>query len=135
MNLTKRLKSIFSTHPIFNETAANSNKVLKGLKIEPKTKQIKFKEIKAGDLTISYDGDELVVGTKVFLYNKRSGLNELIKDGEYILNDNRVILVDGGIVKSIGIKEAKFRASKLNKTDIEKLEDLSRRLDMLNKKI
>lgn len=110
-------------------------------KIEPNIFRAEKVKIKLGQietengLTISYENGELMVGNKVYLYNKKTGLNELISDGEYILKNDQKIIVEGGKIKTIStIKKKIFKAIETGElTDEQKLYRLSERLDKLTK--
>jgi hypothetical protein len=105
--------------------------IFRALKVEVKFGQIDTEN----GLTISYENDELVVGGKVYLYNKKTGLNELISNGEYILKGGKTIVVEGGKIKSIStIKKKVFKAVEASKlTDEQILYRLSERINTLTK--
>lgn len=64
------------------------------------TNDVKFAEIKAGDLMISSPDEELVVGSEVFKTDE-DGNNVPLTDGDYTLDSGEVITVVAGKVEGI----------------------------------
>ena len=62
--------------------------------------EVKFAEIKAGDLMISSPDEELVVGSEVFTVDQ-DGNNIPLSDGDYTLDSGEVITVSAGKVEGI----------------------------------
>lgn len=64
------------------------------------TNEVKFAEIKAGDLLISTPDEELVVGSEVFTVDQ-DGNNVPLNDGEYTLDSGEIITVAAGKIEGI----------------------------------
>ena len=64
------------------------------------TNEVKFAEIKAGDLLISTPDEELVVGSEVFTVDQ-DGNNIPLNDGEYTLDSGEIITISAGKVEGI----------------------------------
>jgi hypothetical protein len=64
------------------------------------TNEVKFAEIKAGDLLISTPDEELVVGSEVFTVDQ-DGNNIPLNDGEYTLDSGEIITVAAGKIEGI----------------------------------
>lgn len=64
------------------------------------TNDVKFAEIKAGDLLISSPDEELAVGSEVFTIDEE-GNNIPLSDGEYTLDTGEIITVSAGKVEGI----------------------------------
>lgn len=64
------------------------------------TNDVKFAEIKAGDMMISSPDEELVVGSEVFKTDE-DGNNVPLTDGDYTLDSGEVITVVAGKVEGI----------------------------------
>jgi hypothetical protein len=64
------------------------------------TNEVKFAEIKAGDLMISTPDEELVVGSEVFTVDQ-DGNNVPLTDGEYTLDSGEIITVAAGKIEGI----------------------------------
>lgn len=64
------------------------------------TNEVKFAEIKAGDLMISTPDEELLVGSEVFTVDQ-DGNNIPLNDGEYTLDSGEIITVASGKVEGI----------------------------------
>jgi hypothetical protein len=62
--------------------------------------ELKFAEIKAGDMMISSPDEELVVGSEVFTVDD-AGNNVPLTDGDYTLDSGEVITVVAGKVEGI----------------------------------
>jgi hypothetical protein len=62
--------------------------------------EVKFAEIKAGDMMISSPDEELVVGSEVFTVDD-AGNNIPLTDGDYTLDSGEVITVVSGKVEGI----------------------------------
>lgn len=79
----------------------------------------KFAEIKAGDLMISTPDEELVVGSEVYTINA-DGVNEVLADGEYTLDNGVKIVVVGGKVEEMVAPEAESEVE----VEVEAAEDV-----------
>ena len=64
------------------------------------TNEVKFAEIKAGDLLISTPDEMLVVGSEVFTVDQ-DGNNIPLNDGEYTLDSGEIITVAAGKIEGI----------------------------------
>lgn len=64
------------------------------------TNEVKFAEIKAGDLMISTPDEILVVGSEVFTVDQ-DGNNVPLTDGEYTLDSGEIITISSGKVEGI----------------------------------
>lgn len=65
---------------------------------------LQFATIKTDKAVLEYDGEELTVGTEVFITDE-NGERKPAEDGEYITEDEKTIVVAGGKVTEILEKE------------------------------
>lgn len=63
-------------------------------------KEVKFTSVKAGELNIVSDDEELVVGSSVYIINEE-GVKVELGDGEYVLDNGVKISVEGGEIKAM----------------------------------
>jgi hypothetical protein len=73
------------------------------------TNEVKFAEIKAGDLMISSPDEELVIGSEVFVIDQ-DGNNVPLTDGDYTLDSGETISVSAGKVETIANAQPEVEA-------------------------
>jgi hypothetical protein len=81
----------------------DKNKLIENIKAQLKslmTSEVKFAEIKAGDLMITSQDEVLVVGSEVFTIDQ-DGNNIPLTDGDYTLDSGEVITVVSGKIEGI----------------------------------
>lgn len=81
----------------------DKNKLIENIKSQLKSlmsSEVKFAEIKAGDLMISSPDDELMIGSEVFTVDQ-DGNNIPLTDGEYTLDSGEKITVVAGKVEAM----------------------------------
>jgi len=81
----------------------DKNKLIENIKAQLKslmTSEVKFAEIKAGDLMITSQDEVLVVGSEVFTIDQ-DGNNIPLSDGDYTLDSGEVITVVSGKIEGI----------------------------------
>jgi len=86
--------------------------------------EVKFTEVKSGDLIISSSDEELLVGSEVFTIDQ-DGNNIPLGDGDYTLDSGETITVVNGVVEAIindEAPEAVEAADDKEKEDEEKVE-------------
>lgn len=86
----------------------DKSKLIENIKSQLKSlmsSEVKFAEVKAGDLMITSPDEELVVGSEVFKTDE-DGNNIPLTDGEYTLDSGEKITVVGGKVEGIVASEA-----------------------------
>jgi len=86
----------------------DKNKLIENIKSQLKSlmsNEVKFAQVKAGDLMISSPDDELEVGSEVFTIDS-SGNNIPLADGDYKLDSGDKITVANGVVEGIVNVEA-----------------------------
>ena len=84
------------------------------------TSEVKFAEIKAGDLMINCPDEECVVGSEVFTPDA-DGNNVPLADGDYTLDSGETISVVSGKVTAIAITETPVEAEV--EVEVEPTED------------
>lgn len=85
--------------------------------------EVKFAEIKAGDLMINTPDEEAVVGSEVFTPDA-DGNNVPLADGDYTLDSGETISVVAGKVTAIAISETPVEAAEEDvEVDVEPTED------------
>ena len=68
--------------------------------------EITLGSVKSGELDIQFEGDDMEVGTPLFVMNDEERVE--LPDGEYPIEDDKKIVVEGGMVASIEeVKEEK----------------------------
>jgi hypothetical protein len=86
----------------------NKSKLIEKIKLQLKeliSNEVKFVEVKAGDLMISSPDEELVVGSEVFTIDT-DGNNIPLSDGEYTLDSGVKIAVVAGKIEAMVTGEA-----------------------------
>jgi hypothetical protein len=86
----------------------DKNKLIENIKSQLKSlmsNEVKFAEVKAGDLMISSPDEELVVGSEVFTIDQ-DGNNIPLTDGDYTLDSGDKITVANGVIEGIVNAEA-----------------------------
>lgn len=81
----------------------DKNKLIENIKAQLKslmTNEVKFAEVKAGDLMITSQDEVLVVGSEVFTIDA-DGNNVPLSDGEYTLDSGEKISVVSGKIEAI----------------------------------
>lgn len=68
--------------------------------------EVEFATVKTDKAVLEYDGEELAVGTKVYVVDEETTERVAVEDGQYTTEDNKVIDVANGEVVSIEEKEA-----------------------------
>lgn len=68
--------------------------------------EVEFATIKTDKAVLEYDGEEIAVGTKVYVVDEETTERVAAEDGQYTTEDNKVIEVANGEVISIEEKEA-----------------------------
>ena len=68
--------------------------------------EVEFATIKTDKAVLEYDGEEIAVGTKVYVVDEETTERVAAEDGQYTTEDNKVIGVANGEVISIEEKEA-----------------------------
>lgn len=87
------------------------------------TSEVKFAEIKAGDLMINCPDEECVVGSEVFTPDA-DGNNVPLADGDYTLDSGETISVISGKVSAIAITETPVEAAEASvEVEVEPTED------------
>lgn len=84
----------------------DKTKLIENIKSQLKkliTNEIKFIEVKAGDIIITSQDEELLVGSEVFLVDA-DGNNVPLTDGSYTLDSGETLTVTGGKIEAI-VKE------------------------------
>ena len=84
---------------------------------EKEEKEVKFAEVKAGDLMISTPDEELTVGSEVMVLDEE-GVGNPLADGKYILDSGMEIVVEAGKVKEMMEKKEEEEESKVQ-IDVE----------------
>lgn len=90
----------------------NKAKLIEKIKEQLKaviSNEVKFAEVKAGDLLISSPDEELIVGSEVYTIDQ-DGMNIPLTDGDYTLDSGVKIKVVGGKVEAIVAAEAEVEA-------------------------
>lgn len=90
----------------------NKAKLIEKIKEQLKaviSNEVKFAEVKAGDLLISSPDEELIVGSEVYTIDQ-DGNNIPLSDGDYTLDSGVKINVVGGKVEAIVAAEAEVEA-------------------------
>ena len=90
----------------------NKAKLIEKIKEQLKaviSNEVKFAEVKAGDLLISSPDEELIVGSEVYTIDQ-DGNNIPLTDGDYTLDSGVKIKVVGGKVEAIVAAEAEVEA-------------------------
>ena len=81
----------------------DKNKLIENIKAQLKslmTNEVKFAEVKAGDLMITSQDETLVIGSEVFTIDQ-DGNNVPLTDGDYTLDSGEVITVVSGKIEGI----------------------------------
>ena len=81
----------------------DKNKLIENIKAQLKslmTNEVKFAEVKAGDLMITSQDEVLVVGSEVFTIDA-DGNNVPLSDGDYTLDSGEVITVVSGKIEGM----------------------------------
>jgi hypothetical protein len=81
----------------------DKNKLIENIKAQLKslmTSEVKFAEVKAGDLMITSQDEVLVVGSEVFTIDQ-DGNNVPLSDGDYTLDSGEVITVVSGKIEGM----------------------------------
>ena len=87
------------------------------------TNEVKFAEVKAGDLMISSADDMLVVGSEVFTVDE-DGNNVPLTDGDYTLDSGEIITVSSGKVEGIVASTPDTKADvKATEVEVEEPEE------------
>lgn len=68
--------------------------------------EVEFATLKTDKAVLEYDGEEIAVGTKVYVVDEETTERVAAEDGQYTTEDNKVIEVANGEVISIEEKEA-----------------------------
>jgi hypothetical protein len=90
----------------------NKAKLIERIKEQLKaviSNEVKFAEVKAGDLLISSPDEELIIGSEVYTIDQ-DGNNIPLTDGDYTLDSGVKINVVGGKVEAIVAAEAEVEA-------------------------
>jgi hypothetical protein len=106
----------------------DKSKLIENIKSQLKSlmsSEVKFAEVKAGDLMITSPDEELVVGSEVFKTDE-SGNNVPLTDGEYTLDSGEKIAVVGGKIEGIVASEAEGKEIEIEvKSEVEVDEEVS----------
>ena len=104
----------------------DKTKLIESIKSQLKSlmaSEVKFAEIKAGDLMINCPDEECVVGSEVFTPDA-DGNNVPLADGDYTLDSGETISVVAGKVTAIAISETPVEAAEEDvEVDVEPTED------------
>ena len=76
------------------------NEVLVSLGIVKEKEEIKFGSVMAGDVTIQFEGESLEIGAAVYVMQEDEKI--MLPDGEYPLDDGRVLVAVDGKAESVG---------------------------------
>lgn len=99
----------------------NKAKLIEKIKEQLKaviSNEVKFAEVKAGDLLISSPDEELIVGSEVYTIDQ-DGNNIPLSDGDYTLDSGVKIKVVGGKVEAIVAAEAEVEAEEIADAEVE----------------
>ena len=99
----------------------NKAKLIEKIKDQLKaimSSEVKFAEVKAGDLMISSPDEELIVGSEVYTIDQ-DGMNIPLTDGDYTLDSGVKIKVTSGKVEAIVAAEAEVEAEEEEEVDEE----------------
>jgi hypothetical protein len=99
----------------------NKAKLIERIKEQLKaviSNEVKFAEVKAGDLLISSPDEELIIGSEVYTIDQ-DGNNIPLTDGDYTLDSGVKIKVVGGKVEAIVAAEAEVEAEEEEVADAE----------------
>lgn len=88
INMSKQSKSIL----------AMLKDIVAGVDADVST-EITLGSVKSGELDIQFEGDDMEVGTPLFVMNDEERVE--LPDGEYPIEDDKKIVVEGGMVASI----------------------------------
>ena len=80
--------------------------------------EVKFAEVKAGDLMISSPDEELIVGSEVYTIDQ-DGMNIPLSDGDYTLDSGVKIKVTSGKVEAIVAADAEVEAEEVADAEVE----------------
>jgi len=90
----------------------DKNKLIENIKNQLKSlmnNEVKFAEVKAGDLMITSKDEVLVVGSEVFTIDQ-DGNNIPLSDGSYTLDSGEKIMVSSGKIEGIVATESEVKA-------------------------
>lgn len=73
---------------------------LKSIKAELRKMLLEMSVIKTDKAVLSYEGEELIVDTNVYIEDEDGNRLE-VEDGEYVTEDGRTLVIEGGNVKEI----------------------------------
>jgi hypothetical protein len=99
----------------------NKAKLIEKIKDQLKaimSSEVKFAEVKAGDLMISSPDEELIVGSEVYTIDQ-DGMNIPLTDGDYTLDSGVKIKVTSGKVEAIVAAEAEVEAEEVADAEVE----------------
>jgi hypothetical protein len=89
VNMSKQSKSILA---MLKDIVAGADTAV--------STEITLGSVKSGELDIQFEGDDMEVGTPLFVMNDEERIE--LPDGEYPIEDDKKIVVEGGMVASIG---------------------------------
>lgn len=99
----------------------DKNKLIETIKGQLKaliSTEVKFAEVKAGDLLITSADEELVIGSEVFTQDQ-DGNNIPLGDGDYTLDSGEVITVSAGKIDAMSAVEVEVEAPIEAEVEIE----------------
>jgi hypothetical protein len=76
------------------------NEVLVSLGLVKEEVEVKFGSVMSGDVKIDFEGEDLEVGTPVYVLNEEERVP--LPDAEYPLEDGRTLVAKDGMVESVG---------------------------------
>lgn len=85
---------------------------------------LQFAVIKTDKAVLEYDGEELAVGTEVYVTDE-NGERKPAEDGEYITEDEKTIVVVGGKVTEIKEKETEIEPTEEETTEDAPAEEIN----------
>jgi hypothetical protein len=103
----------------------DKNKLIENIKNQLKSlmsNEVKFAEIKAGDLMISCPDEQCVVGSEVYTIDQ-DGNNIPLSDGDYKLDSGETITVVNGVVE--GIVNTETPEASVNAAEVSSEEDVT----------
>ena len=113
----------------------DKNKLIENIKNQLKSlmaSEVKFAEVKAGDLVISSPDEELMIGSEVFTIDQ-DGNNIPLGDGEYTLDSGEKVTVVAGKVEAMvnsEITDAPEAVENEIEVEVEPEEEISEDEDM-----
>lgn len=99
MNFTQRIKALFDEHDEVSEEVSEV--------VSEVVEDVKTLEVKSGDRTFMIEGGELIEGAyivEVIIESTEEGdvsTTKLIEDGDYTIEDGKVLTIESDLIKSI----------------------------------